>query len=109
MRLYVPPPGESSRDESGTPAAIPANHDLFLPFSEPFRSKVARWAKRGITKWEQEGSCATITCALRKMARHYSRSGLIIPDRYQKWIARNEPDEGALRRQRTARGLRSSL
>ncbi len=75
---------------------------MFLPLREPFRSKIARWAKRGITKWEQEGSRAAFASALRKLARHYSIGG-IMADRYDRWIARNEPDDDALRRQRASR------
>src|SRR5436190_22675115 len=99
LALYFPPPGEENSGETGAPAARGANRDVLLPFSEPLRSKVARWAKRGITKWEQDGSGAAIASAIRKMARHYSGGRLIVPDRYDRWIARNEPDDRALGRQ----------
>jgi GT2 family glycosyltransferase len=78
------------------------NPGLILLMHEPFRSKLAGWAKRGIRKWELEGSRAVIVSALRKVARHYQTS-LFRSVRYDEWIARNEPDADALRRQCRAR------
>lgn len=61
-----------------------------------WRSKVACWAKQGVTKWEREGTLAAIASALRKLARHYRRKS--VP--YDEWIASHEADGEALDRQR---------
>ncbi|MGE5195254.1 MAG: glycosyltransferase family 2 protein, partial [Deltaproteobacteria bacterium] len=98
LRLCVPPLQSSSGEDVAPAPATEAGPDVYPP-QEPLRSKVARWAKRGISIWEQEGCRAAIGSALRKIADQHG-TGSFHCASYDEWVARNEPDDKALRLQR---------